>query len=638
MNMRAKLAMLLVIGMLLWMADAVGCGRSFGQGSYSRIGPIRTENLEAAPQDRIRQTIASSDSPQQRGQALWTLGKDFEQRGDYVAALASYQEIVRTQSAVTGDLDLQMARVRAHLAVEQHWRDPDLRQTARRMNIEDGLRIYREVGRTVTSSYVDEVGYRELFMAGMINLRAALANETFLEAWQLQGRDLERSTFIAAADVIERRALEDHAMSGFAARGHLRNLCTESQRSLGLPCGVIISEFIFAAGEHLDSYSAFLTGDMYRGVMGDIEGRFVGFGVTITETQAGAMILDVIPGGPAAEAGLKPGDLIIAIDGQSVVDADLDAVVRKLRGEEGTSARMVVIRGTDQKEFVVTRRPIIVPSVRDSSRMGPDQSIGYVKLTSFQRSTSTELDIAIKALQAQGEITGLVLDLRGNPGGLVDAAVEVTSMFLRSGTVLTTKSRGSDQTKTYPVSRLRSSYVDLPLVILTDHNTASASEIVAGAMRDHQRAVLIGERTFGKGLVQSIMPLDFGRSAMYLTTARYYGPQGESFQGVGIEPHVYVAMPSAQAVSVEPLENVQGTPAWVDPNLARRVNPHVENKVLQPTEPADDNTSSDDRGLTPDDPVIRRAIDTLSPKSTAVANVGVDARPAAGRPTAMAAP
>lgn len=629
--------MLTVICLLLWMADAVGCGNSYGQGSYWRLGPVRTEHLETGHQERIRLAIENLESPLERGQALWALGEDYERQGEYLAALAAYQEIVRSEAEVPGDLEFQMARARAHAAVGHHWLDPELRQTARRMDTEDGLRIYREVGRTITGNYVDRVGYRELFAAGMINLRAALDNEAFLKIWELEGREVERSTFIAAADMIERRALEDSRMSGFAARGHLRSLCDESGRSLGLPSGVIISEFIFAAGEHLDNYSAFLTGEMYRSVMGDIEGRLVGFGVTITETPGGALVLDVIPGGPADEAGIRPDDVIKSIDGHDLAGANIDMIVRRLRGPEGTSADVVVMRGSDRLELRLTRRAIAVPSVRDVSRMGSDNSIGYIRLTSFQRSTASELALAMEALRSKGELSGLVLDLRGNPGGLVDSAVDVASMFLSDGVILTTRGRDSAEGRTYSANGPKRAYYDLPLIVLTDHMTASASEIVAGAFRDHERAVLIGERTFGKGLVQSILPLDFGRSAMYLTTARYYGPQGESFQGVGIEPHVRVAMPKAEPISVAPLEREM-------PHRATQIIPRAadgseegDSEAPQAQEQPGAK-SSDDRGSRKDDPVLRRAIEMLGPNMAAISNRPVDAAAGGNQPLALSMP
>ncbi len=635
-NMRCKAAMLLVIGLLLWMGDAVGCSSTFGQGSYSRIGPIRTDQLENDQQLLISRTIEANPAAADRGYALFNLGMDFEKQGQPQAAVAAYQEIVRTEAAQPANLEPRLAHARAALAVKYHWQDPQLRQTVSQLSLEDGLRLYREVGRTVTEHYVDKVDYRQLLVAGTYNLRAALQDAEFRQMWEIEGREMERATFVAALDRLQRRVLEDKDITGFAARAYLRNLCQESDRTVGLPCGVIISEFIFAAGEHLDNYSGFLTTEMYRDVLREIDGRFVGFGITIAKTPEGVVILDVIPQGPAQQAGIRPGDLIVAIDGTDVTDAALEEVVRKLRGESGTSATVTIVRESKRLDFDVRRQPVIVPSVRSIALMGPENSIGYVHLTSFQRSTATELAMALEALNEKTTLTGLVLDLRGNPGGLVDSAVDVSSMFLVDGIILTTSGRGGSQSRTYRVKRPRQQYTDLPMVVLTDSQTASASEIVAGALRDHDRAVLIGERTFGKGLVQSILPINFGRSAMYLTTARYYGPDGESFQTVGIEPHVLVAMPAAHAALMEPQDSPE--PQYIEPldpqdNQARRRPGAAARAAVEALDSEQDAGQQGESGKQQDDrstrdPVIRRAIEFLSPRQTAVANsyVGADAR------------
>jgi len=181
--------------------------------------------------------------------------------------------------------------------------------------------------------------------------------------------------------------------------------------------------------------------------------------------------------------------------------------------------------------------------VRGAARLGAEQAYGYVAISSFQEETGPELAAALDRLEKDGpgRPAGLVLDLRGNPGGLLDAAVDVCSLFLDQGVVLTTKGRGYGQTHTFRVNHWLYAYHDVPLVILMDEHSASASEIVAGALRDQHRATLVGRRSYGKGVVQTILPVELGKSAVYLTTARYYAPNNESFQGVGIEPDEVVA-------------------------------------------------------------------------------------------------
>ena len=288
----------------------------------------------------------------------------------------------------------------------------------------------------------------------------------------------------------------------------------------------------------LDPHSAYLNKDAFREMQIDTKGEFGGLGIEITKAQGGIRIVAPIEDTPAWRAGLKAGDLIIKINGELASEMSLTEAVHKMRGKPGTKVRLTVLREGEDKplEFEITRAVIHIKSVKGDF-VAPGYA--YLRITQFQEGTSRELAKKIRELKqkAGGALYGAVLDLRDNPGGLLDEAVGVADLFLDKGVIVSTKSRVG------PSRVFRASPGDVlagvPLVVLINQGTASASEIVAGALQDHHRAVLMGEHSFGKGSVQTIAPLPDG-SAIKLTTALYYTPSGRSIQAEGIAPDVEV--------------------------------------------------------------------------------------------------
>ena len=272
-------------------------------------------------------------------------------------------------------------------------------------------------------------------------------------------------------------------------------------------------------------------------------GTLGGLGIEITKREGFVTVLAAIAGTPAYRAGLMPGDRILKINEEVLRDPDLSEVVSTLRGEPGSEVTLTVVRGRDTvKTFTITRAIVKVPSVVEAKIL--EDSIGYVKVTRFQDTTASDLDAALEDLESQG-MEALVLDLRDNPGGLLTSAVEVADLFVPGGHVIvSTKGRRQGQSREF-TSRDPGTHPILPMAVLINGTSASASEIVAGAMRDLKRAVLVGERSFGRGIIQSILRLQ-GGGALRLTTARYYTPGGDSIQGKGIEPHVVVRETSEQ--------------------------------------------------------------------------------------------
>jgi carboxyl-terminal processing protease len=288
----------------------------------------------------------------------------------------------------------------------------------------------------------------------------------------------------------------------------------------------------------LDPHSSFMTPEMFKEMQIETSGSFGGLGIEIGIRDGALTVISPIEDTPAFRVGLKAGDKIIKINDESTKNMTLTDAVKLMRGKKGTSITITIVREglTTPKDFTIIRDIIKIKSIKSSALA---EGIGYVKISSFQEKTEVELKGALEKLIKEGSIEkGLVLDLRNNPGGLLNQAVAVSDVFVSSGLVVYTDGRLKSQ-RTQFSAHEKGTYKDFPIVILVNSGSASASEIVAGALQDHKRALVLGENTFGKGSVQTIMTLDDG-SALRLTTAKYYTPNGRSIQAKGIEPDIFV--------------------------------------------------------------------------------------------------
>lgn len=290
----------------------------------------------------------------------------------------------------------------------------------------------------------------------------------------------------------------------------------------------------------LDPHSAFLDPEAFKEMRVGTEGEFGGLGIEVTMEDGFVKVVSPIEDTPAAHAGLKTGDLIIRLDSKAVKGMSLNDAVKLMRGKPGTDIVLTVVREGQPKPltFTVKRAVIKIQSVK--FRMLED-GFGYLRITQFQANTGDSLKDALAKLKLQnkGNLKGLILDLRNNPGGLLNAAVSVSDAFLTSGLIVYTEGRVADSELKFsatPADLLNGA----PMVVLVNGGTASASEIVAGALQDHKRAIIMGTKTFGKGSVQTILPMS-GGSALKLTTARYFTPSGRSIQAAGILPDVVTA-------------------------------------------------------------------------------------------------
>ena len=285
----------------------------------------------------------------------------------------------------------------------------------------------------------------------------------------------------------------------------------------------------------LDPHSSFMTKDEYQELMVETKGSFTGVGIEITIKDNMLTVVAPIEGSPAYKAGIKAGDKIIKINDKSTKDMTLMDAVKNIRGPKGTKVKLTVFREGENKplEFVIIRDVIPLKSVRGHML---SHDIGYVRISSFQSNTTKELKKALHHLEKGNRVKGLIIDLRNDPGGLLNQAIKVSDLFLDSGVIVSTKGRRAAQ-DIVARAHINLEKRDYPIVVLVNSGTASAAEIVAGALQDNKRALIVGTKTFGKGSVQTVIPLSDGY-ALRLTTARYYTPSGRCIQITGIEPDI----------------------------------------------------------------------------------------------------
>ncbi|MEW5729477.1 MAG: S41 family peptidase [Pseudomonadota bacterium] len=315
----------------------------------------------------------------------------------------------------------------------------------------------------------------------------------------------------------------------------------------------------------LDPHSSYLNAKNSRDMDIQTKGEFGGLGIEVTMENGWVKVVSPIDDTPAFRAGLQPGDFITHLDGEPVLGLTLGEAVERMRGPANSDIKLTVRRnGTSPFDVKLTRAVIKIRSVRSQVQ----GNIGYVRITSFSQTTDSDLRREIASLKKEigKDLAGFVIDLRNNPGGLLDQAIAVSDDFLDKGEIVSTRSRRAEDTQRFN-ARPGDLADGLPLVVLINDGSASASEIVAGALQDHRRALVLGSRSFGKGSVQTLMPLP-GHGSMRLTTARYYTPSGRSIQAVGIEPDIKVLQSKVEPITV--------------PERDRRSEAHLRNALSNP--------------------------------------------------------
>ena len=291
--------------------------------------------------------------------------------------------------------------------------------------------------------------------------------------------------------------------------------------------------------QSLDPYSAYMSPELFKEMQTDTSGEFGGLGIEIGMEAGVVKVISPIDGTPAANAGIKAGDYIVKIGKEQVQGKSLMEAVKLMRGPVGTSIDLTIRRKNTKKalEFKITRKVIQVQSV-SSEIISKDKNIGYIRLKSFNENSDEQFLKSIKKFEKNSKVKGYILDLRNNPGGLLTQAINITDFFLDDGEIVSTKGRKISETRKF-FARKGDEIKGKPIIILINNGSASASEIFAGALKDHKRAIILGENSYGKGSVQSIIPLNNG-GGMRLTISKYYLPSGKSISEVGVTPDIYL--------------------------------------------------------------------------------------------------
>jgi len=358
----------------------------------------------------------------------------------------------------------------------------------------------------------------------------------------------------------------------------------------------------------LDPHSSYLNAESFRDMRVQTKGEFGGLGIEVTMENGFVKVVSPIDDTPAFRAGLQPGDLITHLDSQPVLGLTLNDAVEKMRGPVDSAITLTVRReGQEPFDVTIKRAVIHITSVRSR----PEGNIGYIRITAFNEQTSPGLKKAIEDLKGEiGEkLAGYVLDLRNNPGGLLDEAISVSDAFLDQGEIVSTRGRHPDDAQRYN-ARPGDMADGLPIVVLVNGGSASASEIVAGALQDHRRAVVMGTTSFGKGSVQTIIPLS-GNGAMRLTTARYYTPSGRSIQGIGITPDIRVEQGHLEKVDASPHRREADLPGALENSGGNGAPAKTPEDAASPESPKSPDAAAPKGPAVADDYQLARALDLL---------------------------
>ena len=480
-------------------------------------------------------------------------GEDFERTRRWIDAIEHYEASIKKWPD-DRELSYGLRRSKIHFGIERRYSDNSFRTNMLMLSRHDSLSLFDEVINKIKSHFVDPLSSTSFVAHGTESLYISLANERFLDH-HLPGRRASLQNNIAKfRDTLRTQYWNKPLNSGHAAHQVVSDVAGLAESQLGLNSTAVVLEYVFGGCHALDDYSNCLTPDRLSDLYDNIDGEFVGLGIEMkAEAGKGMSLVNVLPDSPASEAGLLIGDYIVGIDGHDCRNMSTDEAAGRLKGKPGSRVRLDVsgLTAADRRTVNVARRAVQVKSIPIAKILDESRGIGYIQMTGFQKGSPAELDEALQKLNRQG-MKVLIWDLRGNPGGLLTAAVEVLDRFIDNGVLVSTKGRTSDQNYSYSAHRQQK--WNIPLVLLTDENSASASEIVAGAVRDHQRGTIVGRKTYGKWSVQSIFPIQ--RSVgLRLTTAKFYSPNGKTLGKIGVKPDVEVELPDHVVLHRGPMAN-----------------------------------------------------------------------------------
>jgi carboxyl-terminal processing protease len=466
------------------------------------------------------------------------------------ADLVSICESAARKGALAPGLKDRYDLAKLHCDVARRHAEPAFRRQLGELSEADARQVYGEVLGRIASHHVDAPDFGRLAARGRRAVDVALDEPVFVSLHAPQATPERRALYreqvtrIVAASPIASRADAETSAAWIARAAH---------SILGIAPAVTLLEMSAAAVGGLDEYSAFLTNGQLDDLYAQIEGRFVGLGVELKTAADGLLVVHVIPGSPAERSGVRAGDHLVGVGGLPIGGMNVDEAAQLLQGPEGSLVTLAILRGPGPARAVTVRREHVdVPSVEQARIVEPAAGIAALKISSFQKNTAADLEATLRRLEQEG-MQALVVDLRGNPGGLLSAAVDVADVFLERGLVVATRGRSPEEDFNYSAGRPGT--WRMPLVVLIDGDSASSSEIFAGAIRDHGRGTIVGSRSYGKGSIQGIFPLQTAGVGMRLTTAKFFSPRGLPFSGVGVAPDVPVQVtsrPTPDGTIVEP--------------------------------------------------------------------------------------
>ncbi len=462
-------------------------------------------------------------------------GVEFERKSKWVDAVVHYRDTLKRWPD-SSELKYGLRRARFHMNIDRRYSDKSYQAQLLKLSEYEALELLDEVLFKVHGHYVNTLSSTYFIAHGTESVYLALNNEAFLEQNNIYTRSLPE---VASA----RRMLFDEfwnkpVSSPEAARNLVLEVANRLQKRLGIKRVPVILEYVFGGCNAMDDYSGYLTPEKLSDLYNNIEGEFVGLGIEMkAEEGKGILLVNVLPDSPAEEGGLLPGDHITHIDNIDCRNKPTDESASLLTGKQGSRVHVRwVSKNNSERSAYFTRREVKVKSIPIVKMIDSNNGIGYIRMAGFQRTTSAEFDAAMMTLKNQG-MRSLIWDLRGNPGGLLTAAVEVLDRVIDNGILVSTKGRTQDQNWKYTAHSPGT--MNIPIILLVDGNSASASEIVAGAFRDHQRGKIVGRQSYGKWSVQSIFPVNH-KCGLRLTTAKFYSPADHNYSKIGLAPDVLV--------------------------------------------------------------------------------------------------